>query len=338
MTSTRSALAQLRAANPVITTRSPAATRSPAPHRRSRVGLLVAATAGASAVALVVVAVGLPQGAATPAAAAALDRAATAADITALDQQARPEQYWRITTAGIQLALGPGSAGPADGESSSVWLTRGTRVAYVAVDGSRPSWYVDSPTEVAEVLFGEPPADATGGPGQTWTTNLVPNDTAGSWQEPTQAWLAGLPRAPDQLRDRLYKDTRGRGRSHDGEVLVTIADALRSGVVPADLRAALFRVLETVPGVDIVQRHADGQISIGRLETRDGQREEIIIDPATGSYVGERTIQVQELGSIPAGTVIEDVDVTTTLVDQIPQQVRDHAKLWTCTPDGMCGQ
>ena len=83
MTSTRSAMAQLKTANPVITTRSPAATRSPAPRHRSRVGLLVAATAGASAVALVVVAVGLPQGAATPAAAAALDRAATAADITA---------------------------------------------------------------------------------------------------------------------------------------------------------------------------------------------------------------------------------------------------------------
>ncbi len=215
--------------------------------------------------------------------------------------------------------------------------TRSAMAQLRAANPSRPSWYVDSPTEVAEVLFGEPPADATG-PGQTWTTDLVPNDTAGSWQEPTQAWLAGLPRDPDQLRDQLYKDTSGRGRSHDGEVLVNIADALRSGVVPAGLRAALFRVLETVPGVDIVQRHADGQISIGRLETRDGQREEIIIDPATGIYVGERTLQVQEFGSIPAGTVIEDVDVTTTLVDQIPQQVRDHAELWTCTADGVCGQ
>ena len=336
MTSTRSAIAQLRTANPVNTTHSPAATRSPAPHRRSRVGLLVAATAAVTAGTLVAVAVGLPHGAATPAAAAALDQAATAADIPTVDQRARPEQYWRITTAGIQLALGPGDA--ADADSNSAWLTRGTRVAYVAVDGSRPSWYNDSPTNVAEVLFGEPPADATSGPGQTWTTNILPNDTTGSWQEPTQAWLAGLPRNPDQLRDQLYNDTRGRGRSHDGEVLVNIADALRSGVVPADLRAALFRVLETVPGVDIVQRHADGQISIGRLETRDGQREEIIIDPATGAYVGERTIQVQELGSIPAGTVIEDVNVTTTLVDQIPQQIRDHAELWTCTPDGVCGQ
>ena len=44
-----------------------------------------------------------------------------------MDQQAEPEQFWRITTAGIQLALGPGNAAPADGESSSVWLTRGAR-------------------------------------------------------------------------------------------------------------------------------------------------------------------------------------------------------------------
>ena len=42
---------------------------------------------------------------------------------------------------------------------------------------------------------------------------------------------------------------------------------------------------------DIVQRHADGQISIGRLETRDGLREEIFIDPATGNVEGSINLQ-----------------------------------------------
>jgi len=37
----------------------------------------------------------------------------------------------------------------------------------------------------------------------------------------------------------------------DGEVIVYVADVLRSGLVPADLRAALFQVLKAVPGVDV---------------------------------------------------------------------------------------
>ena len=43
------------------------------------------------------------------------------------------------------------------------------------------------------------------------------------------------------------------GSSVDGEVIVYVADVLRSGLVPADLRAALFQVLKAVPGADVTE-------------------------------------------------------------------------------------
>lgn len=51
----------------------------------------------------------------------------------------------------------------------------------------------------------------------------------GTWGDPTERFLAGLPRDPDALFDRLREDTRGRGQHPDGEVLVYVADVLRSG-------------------------------------------------------------------------------------------------------------
>ena len=63
------------------------------------------------------------------------------------------------------------------------------------------------------MLYGDPPADTVGGDGETWTTGLAPNDIPGSWQLPNAAWLGGVPRDIEALRDRLYDDTSGHGRS-----------------------------------------------------------------------------------------------------------------------------
>ncbi len=330
MTSTREAMTLLREANPVPPTGSlddPRTDARPyvAAGRLSRLGVALAGVAALAVVALALGVVPLPwtHGNASPAAAAALDKAATAADITARDEAARPDQYWRIRTRGTHVCYC---------ETGTV-LLRGTRTEYLAVDGSRPSWIADKPSHVVRVLGGSPNAgnEIETGASETWTTNLAPNDSPGNWQSPSAAWLANVPRDTAGLRDRLYDDTSGHGRSHDGEVLVYVADALRSGAVPADLRAALFRVLETVPGVDIVQRHKDGLISIGRLETTDGQRQELVIDPDTGEYIGERTIQVESQGNVPAGTVVGDVSVSRTIVDGVPAAFQAEAVHQTCT-------
>lgn len=136
------------------------------------------------------------------------------------------------------------------------------------------------------------------------------------WQMPNSAFLASLPRDPQELYDRLLADVGDRGEAH---IVTYVADVLRSGLVPADLRAALYRALGKVPGLEITEETAnlDGQkgTSFGIVE--DGQRHDVIIDPATGQFIGERQIAVEGSEYLPNGTLMGYTSVTTAVVDGI---------------------
>jgi hypothetical protein len=114
----------------------------------------------------------------------------------------------------------------------------------------------------------------------------------GGWQQPTAVFLAGLPRDPAALYARLRADTKGHGRDPDAEVLVYAADALRTGLVPADVRAALYRALAHLPGLKIVDHQAnlDGRQGVALGMHDGGGTQQIIIDPATGQFIGERSV------------------------------------------------
>jgi RNA polymerase sigma-70 factor (ECF subfamily) len=229
-----------------------------------------------------------------------------------------------------------GTANDPAGLTSSSWLVESTRTEYSSVDGQRPSVVVDSTTKVVRKLSG--PSDAATpvfGEGETWTTGLAPTTVPGSWQQPSPAWLASLPLDPAALRDRLYADTAGHGRSVDGEAFVYVADLLRSGVVPADLRAALYRVLATVPGVEITSSHATiggaSGVGLGYYEAANGMRQEIVVNPADGELVGERYVAVEAIDGIPGGTVTGTTTWTRTLVDEVPAAVRAAVVDQNCT-------
>ncbi len=135
----------------------------------------------------------------------------------------------------------------------------------------------------------------------------------GSWQLPDRKFMASLPRDPQALFDRLRKDTAGRGQGPDLEMLVYVADMLRSGLVPADLRAALYRTLAMVPGIEITEKVAnlDGRKGIALGIAADGGRQDVIIDPATGQFIGEREV-VADTGTVTAST-----SVTMKVVDHL---------------------
>ena len=269
---------------------------------------------------------------ASPAAADVLDRAAS---VAAVDPPARGEQYWAIRTVGTKTAGAALVDASGEMESGATYLVTGERVDYVAVDGARPSW--TESTDAIRVMqlsgpkdFGRPERSAS-----AWTSNLTPSDIPSNWQVPSPAFLAGLPRDVTALRERLYADSAGRGPSADGEAVVYVADALRSGLVPADLRSALYRVLETVPGIEVTADQAtiDGRTgtALGRFEVAHGQRQELVIDPSSGEVIGERTIQVEARDGIPAGTVVGDTAVTRTLVDEVPERLLAIAERQSCT-------
>lgn len=194
-----------------------------------------------------------------------------------------PHQWWRVQSGIVRP----------DGSVQPVGTT------YVSVDGSRPM-----------IMDGRP------GPDGVRSIGIADNARSGTWQVPNPAFLAGLPRDVPTLRARLYADTWGRGRSPDGEVMVYVADLLRFGTVPPDLRRALYAVLVTVPGVDVV---AEDVTIAGRRGTvlghPDGQQ--LLLEPASGALLAHRDNvgQPWATGEQPWSTI------TVTVVDRVPADV-----------------
>jgi hypothetical protein len=138
----------------------------------------------------------------------------------------------------------------------------------------------------------------------------------GSWGLPNAEFLAKLPRDPDKLYDRMRADTRWQGSDADLQMVTTAADLLRSGLVPADLRAAIYRVLAKVPDLRITEQVAnlDGRRGTAYGISANGERHDIIVDPDTGQFIGERQITEDGFDRVPPGTVTSYTSVTTAVV------------------------
>ncbi|TVT23587.1 hypothetical protein FNH05_32910 [Amycolatopsis rhizosphaerae] len=138
----------------------------------------------------------------------------------------------------------------------------------------------------------------------------------GNWQSPTPSWLASLPRDPQELYRRLRADAPHNSLG-DSEILVYAADALHTGLVPADLRSALYRALGYLPGLEITDRVAnlDGKQGVAYGISDGKVRWDLIIDPATGAFIGERGLALESSNGVPQGTVTGWSSMTSTVVN-----------------------
>jgi RNA polymerase sigma-70 factor (ECF subfamily) len=146
----------------------------------------------------------------------------------------------------------------------------------------------------------------------------------GNWQRPTPPFMAGLPRDPGRLLQRIYDDSAGHGRGKDDEAFVYIRDVLRSGVVPADLRAALFGAAALIPGVRLVSdpvnldgRHGVAVAMSDTVSNHGDSRVELIFDSASGEVIGEREVTLTSgyIPGVPAGKTIESTSVIRQVVN-----------------------
>lgn len=298
------------------------------PRRRRGIRLRRAALITAGAAALVVALVltdtigvaGLRPGA-TAEAAAVLDHAAEAT-IRTIDPVVRPGQYLRISTTYRSSSEGGTQERPL------TWIRQGTDTTWIPYDRAdqwtmvrtpeRPvAWF--SPAAKAEALrsYRRVLKDYDG------REELLRAREGNFFGSPADdVGFADLPRDPRVLLNRIYRTTIGQGQSPDGEAMDWIAGRLRTGVVPADLRAALYRAAAMIPGVAVVDRRAvlDGRtgIALGRTEPLTGLRQELVVDPATGLLIGEREVFTRAANGIPAGVVVGSTAVTTTVVDSAP--------------------
>lgn len=145
----------------------------------------------------------------------------------------------------------------------------------------------------------------------------------GSWQTPTPEFFAALPRDPDELYRRLYADSPAGRAGYVGPFVYAV-DALRTGLVPADLRVALYRALRSVPGLTVVADTAnpDGAPAVALRLDHSPRRTEVFVDPATGHYIGSRDTCIANVRyglrlAMKAGWVLGSSSVTRAVVDAV---------------------
>lgn len=254
------------------------------------------------------------RGGADPAAADVLNSAASTTIATS-DPAVGAGQYLEVAT----------RSAVATSTSSGTYLASQDGQLYVPADTSSTWVWVREPEAVVKT-FGAGSEKAAAGTPKTKGEYLRADGGRfyGAPAAVSPASLKELPRDPAALLRHIYTVTNGQGRSRDGEALVWIADTLRSGIVPADLRAALYKAAAGIPGVELIDKQVnlDGRtgVAIGRTEA-DGNRQELIIDPTTGLMIGERDVVTGEAATafrVPNGTAIEWTAITTTVVDSAP--------------------
>lgn len=144
------------------------------------------------------------------------------------------------------------------------------------------------------------------------------------WQIPTPDFLAALPRDPRQLYERLCVDSPPSDWPGYVGPLVYGLDALRTGRIPADLRAALYQALLLLPGITITKTatNSDGATAVMLLLDHKPERTEVFLDPDTGHFTGERRTLITSsfrgpFRGLKAGTVLRSSAVTMAVVDEI---------------------
>ncbi len=145
----------------------------------------------------------------------------------------------------------------------------------------------------------------------------------GPWTLMSDDELDALPRDGHALYDHFNSSYQGGSASRDENNFVRITDILRMGLIPADLRAGLYKALALIPGVNASeQANFDGKVgvAIGRTEPlRAGQRAEMIIDPTTGLVIGERTIMTYAAFGFGSNEVVGHTAIDYRIVDSAPQ-------------------
>lgn len=308
-----------------------AGTRTPVPAPASPFRfprrILVASAAAALLVGGIVVAdVFRPGGQGATAEAAEVLNNAAAATIRTSDPVVAPGQYLKIET----TARYGGSSVIADG-TQVFWEENTGGQVYIPAD--RNSEWVWNREQSVPVEFSSEAA-------KTEALRLqekAPSDMVGPQRAAGGAFYgseqvilsgmpleeaAGLPRDPQALLGIISERAKGAGKSPEIQALSTITAALRTGAIPADLRAAFFKAAALIPGVSVVDKQAtiDGRtgVAIAIASLGGESRMETIIDPVTGLLIGERTITLKDHPGVPSGTVMTWTSVKTSVVDSAP--------------------
>ncbi|GLW08184.1 hypothetical protein Misp01_33140 [Microtetraspora sp. NBRC 13810] len=212
------------------------------------------------------------------------------------------------------------------------WLYRSKRAFYRAVDG-RSDGLLWSESLAPKAFPGLPlPEQAKRTPsGGGW--NEVDGLCPGRPQDNRRDYvhLAGLPADEQAMLNLLYRHVDREFA--DREAFHTATDMLRETYMPRAQRQALLKAIAMIPGVEPAQDVADsaGRKGAALGMTQDGVLTQLIYDPLTSMFLGERgTIVDEKTGGGPVGGVVAlTAQTSVTVVDKLPE-APDAAKDSTC--------
>jgi len=292
------------------------------PPRRSRrmLVLVVACLLVTVLVAAVLIQVA-PEGAPSTSAAATLAEAARVAASRPAGSVPGPHQYLYYEVTGAVLSDGPAATGGKEFPVVSVQRTQ----TWVAPDGSGRQRITTTRTSLllpsqqkAWKAAGSPGADA----GFRNSDTTLPDSSAGRFGPPGGPFVLGpgntwrlsypdtthFPTQPSALERAIKKYYGVTGGF--STVFALAGDGLQVGASPA-LRAALFKLVERLPGVSVIGQTKDeaGRPGIGVSMTSGGIRTVLIFDPQTSAVLGETFVQTKasNIGGatvIPKGTLV----------------------------------
>jgi len=287
-------------------------------HRRVRTPLLTGLIAIPVAAAIAITAV-VTWPATDSATAAEALRDAADVTITTSDPFVGPGQYLKVTTEAAYLAY----EHDAD-DQLNAYLAPSTREVFIPADPGQ-DWVRRLTAQPATAFYGEASHAAAQ---RDWKETVrggvvrVVRAADGGFEQADE--LGGeiadvpLPETPEQTLTFLHELPYGDGT--DDGALAYAAQLLRDGTMPASQRSVLYRALALLPGIRITDGNAvlDGRTGIAFSLDADPGTREIIVDPTTGLFIGERTLSAAAIGAVPAGTEQSYTAVSTTVVDTAP--------------------
>jgi hypothetical protein len=119
-----------------------------------------------------------------------------------------------------------------------------------------------------------------------------------------------VPTDVDALRTFVEDRSSQADQPLEYEMFVVVADLLResfsSPILSPALRASLFEVAATSPGVESLGDVSDehGRRGIGVGYTHEGIRFELIFDQATSQILGERQVSLESGTTIPGSWIV----------------------------------
>jgi hypothetical protein len=201
-----------------------------------------------------------------------------------------PSQFIYFKSIGTSAAIEDGTRVTMQAELRELWLS---------VDGTRNGLVRQQPRSPSGL--GKPT-----GPWQN--TVVLPDYTQsdnGASVAPGPAYRPGLPTSAGAMLAYLYRNSHGQNPP-DVQAFITAGDLIGVSYLRPAALAALFSALEKIPGVSVAYHaiNAAGQPGVAVQQTFNGVSYQLIFNPRTYAYIGNRQVVVSASSGLGVGAIL----------------------------------